>query len=60
MVHRTRAKVAGLLGPFEMAVRAILGQQITVRSEHARGAAGCSIGGIQADVLAEADLGQAD
>jgi len=61
MVHRNAGlRLPGCWDPFEMAVRAILGQQITVKGASTlAGRLAAQLGGIQADVLAEADLGQA-
>ena len=50
-------RLPGCWDPFEMAVRAILGQQITVKGASTlAGRLAAQFGGIQDDVLAEADL----
>ena len=51
-------RLPGCWDPFEMAVRAILGQQITVKGASTlAGRIAAQCGGIQAGVLADADLG---
>jgi len=51
-------RLPGCWDPFEMAVRAILGQQITVKGASTlAGRLAARFGGVQAEVLADADLG---